>query len=154
MVLGGYPCEGLVGDPLLFWSIEWWVFAFLYLGVLLALLLLCYVMTWHFTRMEEKIYADRDDLDPDYLDLNPMELTSVEPNDLYRPAIYVRGKYLFWSRWATRLFVAIVLSCASFYLASSIPELSMPPLPTASLQIFIYASALLYYKTWRRREGA
>lgn len=68
----------------------WWVLGLVGIGFLFPLLLVCYLMTHFYIHSEEEQCVARSDLDPNYLDSNPMELTSLEPNDLYVPVIRIR----------------------------------------------------------------
>jgi len=130
----------------------WWFFALVGVGFLFLLMLLSYLMCHYFIRVEEAQYVARSDLDPNYLDSNSLEVTTLEPNDLYAPVIRIRRRYRVWSARTTHTFIAIVLSCTGVYMISLYPEVTSPFWLGFVLQAFIYASAFLFYKTWRKGE--
>ena len=131
----------------------WWVLGLTELSILFLLLVICFVMSHYHLRAETAVYAMHTELDPNYLDLNELDVTSMEYNSLYAPVVRIRRKLAFWSRLATRVYVVLVVSSAAIYIVSRFPL--FPPSPfwfIVLLQAYAFAGAYLAYKTWRKTK--
>lgn len=132
---------------------EWWILGLGELSVLFLLLAVCFIVSHHYIRAETAVYAMRTELDPNYLDLNELDVTSMEYNSLYAPVVRIRRRFEFWSRLATRLYVALVVSSAVIYIVSRFPLSSPSPFWfIVLLQAYAFAGAYLTYKTWRKTK--
>ena len=132
---------------------EWWLLGLFGLSILFLLLAVCFIMSHYHIRAETAVYTMHTELDPSYIDLNELETTSMEYNSLYAPVVRIRRRFEFWSRLATRLYVALVVSSAVIYIVSSFP--SSPPSPfwfTVLLHAYSFAGAYLTYRTWRKAK--
>jgi len=132
---------------------EWWVLGLAELTVLFLLLAVCFIISHYHLRAETAVYAARTELDPNYLDLNELYVTSMEYNSLYAPVLRIRRRFEFWSRLATRAYVALVVSSAVIYIVSKLPL--FPPSPfwlIVLVQAYAFAGAYLTYKTWRKTK--
>lgn len=135
-------------------GVAWWAMGLIVIGVLFSLILLAYLMCYHFIRVEAEIYKTRIDLDPNYLESTSLESAYVEPTDLYVPVILVRKRYTFWSALATWTYGILVIVCGGVYIISRYPW--APPSPFwlgFTLTAFIFAAAFFTYKTWRKERG-
>jgi len=133
--------------------LEWWVLGLAELSILFLLLAVCFIMSHYHLRAETAVYAMRTELDPNYLDLNELDVTSMEYNSLYAPVIRIRRRFEFWSRLATRVYLVLVVSSAAIYIVSGFPL--SPPSPfwfIVLLQAYAFAGAYLTYKTWRKTK--
>ena len=77
----------------------------------------------------------------------------MEYNSLYAPVVIIRGRFEFWSRLATRVYVVLAISSAAIYIVSRFPL--SPPSPfwfIVLLQTYAFAGAYLTYKTWRKAK--
>jgi len=132
---------------------EWWVLGLAELSTLFLLLAVCFIMSHYHIRAEAAVYAMRTELDPNYLDLNELDVTSMEYNSLYAPVVRIRRRSEFWSRLATRVYVVLAISSAAIYIVSRFPL--SPPSPfwfIVLLQTYAFAGAYLTYKTWRKAK--
>jgi hypothetical protein len=132
---------------------EWWLLGLAVLSILFLLLAVCFIMSHYHLIAERAVYTMRTELDPDYLDLNELDATSMEYNSLYTPVVRIRERFEFWSRLATRVYVVLVISSAAIYMVSRFPL--SPPSPfwfIVLLQAYVFAGAYLTYKTWRKTK--
>jgi len=132
---------------------EWWVLGLAELTILFLLLAACFIMSHYHLGAETAVYAARTELDPTYLDLNELDVTSMEYNSLYASVVRIRRRFEFWSRLATRVYVALAVSSAVIYIVSKFPL--APPTPfwfIVVLQSYAFAGAYLTYKTWRKAK--
>jgi hypothetical protein len=133
--------------------LEWWLLGLAGLSILFLLLAFCFIMSHYYLRAETTLYAMRTDLDSNYLDLNELDVTSMEYNSLYAPVVRIRRSFEFWSRLATRVYVVLVVSSAAIYIVSRFPL--SPPSPfwfIVLLQAYAFSGAYLTYKTWRKTK--
>lgn len=132
---------------------EWWVLGLVELNALFLLLAICFITSQYHLKAETVVYAMRTELDPSYLDLNELDATSMEYNSLYAPVVRIRRRFEFWSRLATRVYVALIVSSAVIYTVSTFPL--SPPSPfwfLVLVQVYAFAGAYLTYKTWRKTK--
>jgi len=120
----------------------WWNLCLLLISLLFLLLLVCYSMSRYFAQVEETYHIAHGGLKTDLLGID----------NLYAPIIRIQGRRVFWSIWATRIFIAIVLSCVGVGLISQYSGAPSPVWLGIVLQAFIYVSAFFFYKTWRKTE--
>jgi len=123
----------------------WWTPCLLVISLLFLLLLVCCSMSRYFARVEEAYHTAHSRLKSDLL-----ESDLLESNDLYAPIIRIRRRHMFWSTWATRIFIVTVLSCVGVSLISQYPWAPSPVWLGIVLQIFTYVSAFFFYKTWEK----
>ncbi len=132
---------------------EWWVLGLVELSILFLILAVCFITSHYHLRAETAVYATHTELDPNYIDLNELDVTSMEYNSLYAPVVRIRRRFEFWSRLATRVYVALIISSAVIYIVSSFPL--SPPSPfwfVVLLQVYAFTGAYLTYKTWRKAK--
>ena len=132
---------------------EWWLLGLFGLSILFLLLAVCFIMSHYYLRAETTVYAMHTELDPNYLDSNELDVTSLEYNSLYAPVVKIRSRFEFWSRLATRGYVALIVSSAVIYIVSKFPL--APPTPfwfIVLLQGYAFAGAYFTYKTWRKAK--
>jgi hypothetical protein len=131
----------------------WWVLGIIELSILFLSLTICFIMSHYYLRAETAVYAMRTELDPNYLDSNELDATPMEYNSLYAPVVRIRRRFEFWSRLATRAYIALVVSSVAIYIVSMFPL--SPPSPfwlIVLLQAYAFAGAYLTYKTWRKTK--
>lgn len=129
---------------------QWWALGLLGIGLLFLLLFVCYLMSRRSIHAEEAYLAAHGDSGLNHPNSGQQEPDALESNALAALVVRIRKRYRFWSAWATRMFVAIVLSCAGVYLFSKFSGVASPSWLGFALQAFSYGSAFLFYKTWRR----
>ncbi len=123
----------------------WWALCLLVISLLLLLLLMCCSVSHYFAQVKEGYHTAHSGLKTDFLESN-----LLGSNNLYAPIIRVQRRRVFWSIWATRIFVAIVLSCVVVGFISQYSGASSPVWLGVGLQVFAYVSAFFFYKTWRK----
>lgn len=131
------------------WRSAWWTYGLVALGFFFLLLIISYVMSRHYLRVEGQ-YVARNDLSPIYLESNTLEPTYLESNDLYAPVVRIREKYTLWSKLATRVYVIIMLFSAAVGLASQF--LPSPFWMGYLLMGCGFCAAFFVYKSWRKEE--
>lgn len=129
---------------------QWWTLGLLGIGLLFMLLSVCYLMSRRSIHAEEAYLAAHGDPDLNHQNSGQQEPGALEFNALSTPVVRIQKRHRFWSAWATRIFVTIVLSCAGVYMGSKFSGAASPSWLGFALQAFIYGSAFLFYKTWRR----
>lgn len=129
---------------------EWWLLSILVLLGIFVVIITSYVMSLHFASVEERRFRVLTELDPNYLDPNVLETTTLGQNVLDPSLIRTRERLEIWSRVAMRAYVVMVLSSALLYLASTFLRLESPFWYPLVLSGFIFASAYFVYRVWSK----
>ena len=131
------------------WSHPWWIIGLYSLAALFMLLFAIFLASYTMLRRELPRGSGAV-VTSTSMESVPLGFTSHCRMGLHTPSKTSKMSISMLTPWLTRLFIAIVLLCATIYLISAYPGTESPFWLGIVLQGFTYGSAAVYYASWSR----